>query len=94
MFPHRGWYNTLSAEFAEPAFLSQSQFQSLHQGALCYFYPLGPLTLRLQTEAGLITSLDASRSSSATSWAASMIFALFLLFIGVTILVSIFAERR
>jgi len=58
MFPHRGWYNTLSAEFAEPAFLSQSQF-SRYEGALRYFYPLGPLTLRLKTEAGLITSRDA-----------------------------------
>ena len=58
MFPHSGWYNTLSAEFAEPAFLSQSQF-SRYEGALRYYYPLwGPLTLRLKAEGGLITSRD------------------------------------
>jgi outer membrane protein insertion porin family len=56
MFPHSGWYNTVSAEFAEPAFGSQSQF-SRYEGALRYYYPLwGPLTLRLKAEGGLITS--------------------------------------
>lgn len=56
MFPHSGWYNTLSAEFAEPAFGSQSQF-SRYEGAIRYYYPLwGPLTLRLKAEGGLITS--------------------------------------
>jgi outer membrane protein insertion porin family len=56
MFPHRGWYNTLSAEFAEPAFLSQSQF-TRYEGAIRYYYPLwGPLTLRLKAEAGMIAS--------------------------------------
>jgi outer membrane protein insertion porin family len=58
LFPHRGWYNTLSAEFAEPAFLSQSQF-TRYEGALRYYYPLwGPLTLRLKAEGGLISSRD------------------------------------
>ena len=58
MFPHSGWYNTASAEFAEPAFGSQSQF-TRYEGALRYYYPLwGPLTLRLKAEAGLITSRD------------------------------------
>ena len=58
MFPHRGWYNTASAEFAEPAFFSQSQF-TRYEGALRYYYPLwGPLTLRLKAEGGLITSRD------------------------------------
>jgi outer membrane protein insertion porin family len=58
MFPHSGWYNTASAEFAEPAFLSQSQF-TRYEGALRYYYPLwGPLTLRLKAEGGLITSRD------------------------------------
>jgi outer membrane protein insertion porin family len=56
MFPHRGWYNTASAEFAEPTFLSESQF-TRYEGALRYYYPLwGPLTLRLKAEGGLITS--------------------------------------
>jgi outer membrane protein insertion porin family len=58
MFPHRGWYNTASAEFAEPAFLSESQF-TRYEGAIRYYYPLwGPLTLRLKAEGGLITSRD------------------------------------
>ncbi len=58
MFPHSGWYNTASAEFAEPAFFSASQF-TRYEGALRYFYPL-PLgmTLRLKAEGGLITSRD------------------------------------
>jgi outer membrane protein insertion porin family len=58
MFPHSGWYNTLSAEFAEPSFGSQSQF-TRYEGAIRYYYPLwGPLTLRLKAEGGLITSRD------------------------------------
>ncbi len=58
MFPHRGWYNTLSTEFAEPAFFSESQF-TRYEGAIRYYYPLwGPLTLRLKAESGLITSRD------------------------------------
>jgi outer membrane protein insertion porin family len=58
MFPHRGWYNTASAEFAEPAYFSQSQF-TRYEGAVRYFYPLwGPLTLRLKAEGGIITSRD------------------------------------
>jgi outer membrane protein insertion porin family len=58
MFPHSGWYNTVSAEFAEPAFGSQSQF-TRYEGAIRYYYPLwGPLTLRLKAEGGLITSRD------------------------------------
>jgi outer membrane protein insertion porin family len=48
MFPHRGWYNTASAEFAEPAFFSESQF-TRYEGALRYYYPIwGPLTLAPQ----------------------------------------------
>jgi len=39
MFPRSGWYNTISAEFAEPAFLSQAQF-SRFEGTARYFYPL------------------------------------------------------
>lgn len=58
MFPHSGWYNTLSGEFAEPAFGSQNQF-TRYEGAVRYYYPLwGPLTLRLKAEGGLITSRD------------------------------------
>jgi outer membrane protein insertion porin family len=58
LFTKSGWYNTLSAEFAEPAFLSQNQYTRL-EGAVRYFYPLiGPLILRLRGEMGLITSRD------------------------------------
>ena len=55
MFPHRGWYNTVSAEFAEPYLGSQSQF-TRYEGAIRYYYPLwGPLTLRLKAETGIIS---------------------------------------
>jgi outer membrane protein insertion porin family len=58
MFPHSGWYNTASGEFAEPLFGSESQF-TRYEGAIRYYYPLwGPLTLRLKLEGGLITSRD------------------------------------
>lgn len=58
MFPHRGWYNTASAEFAEPIFLSQSKF-TRYEAAVRYFYPLpAGMTLRLKAEGGLITSRD------------------------------------
>jgi outer membrane protein insertion porin family len=58
MFPHRGWYNTASAEFAERIFLSESQF-TRYEGAIRYYYPLwGPLTLRLKAEGGVIASRD------------------------------------
>jgi outer membrane protein insertion porin family len=58
MFPHRGWYNTVSAEFAERLLGSESQF-TRYEGAIRYYYPLwGPLTLRLKAEAGVISSRD------------------------------------
>jgi outer membrane protein insertion porin family len=58
LFPHSGWHNTISAEFAEPAFLSQNQY-SRFEGSTKYFYPLiGPLVLRLRGDVGLITSRD------------------------------------
>jgi outer membrane protein insertion porin family len=58
MFPHSGWYNTASAEFAEPAFGSESQF-TRYEGAIRYYYPLpAGMTLRLKGEGGFITSRD------------------------------------
>ena len=58
LFPHSGWHNTISAEFAEPAFFSENQY-SRFEGVARYFYPLvGPLVLRLRSEGGLITSRD------------------------------------
>jgi outer membrane protein insertion porin family len=58
LFPHSGWHNTISAEFAEPSFFSENQY-SRFEGVTRYFYPLiGPLVLRLRGEAGLITSRD------------------------------------
>jgi outer membrane protein insertion porin family len=58
LFPHSGWFNSISAEFAEPAFGSQNQYTRAEAVAR-YFYPLiGPLVLRLRGEAGLITSRD------------------------------------
>jgi outer membrane protein insertion porin family len=59
MFHKRGWFNTLSAEFAEPGLGSQSQF-TRYEAALRYFYPLfGPFVLRLKGEGGYISSRDA-----------------------------------
>ena len=56
MFPRSGWFNSLSAEFAEPAFLSESQFTRV-DGVLRYFYPLwGPFVLRLKTDIGVVVS--------------------------------------
>ena len=56
MFPRSGWYNTISAEFAEPAFFSESQF-SRFEGVARYFYPLwGPLVLRLKGDVGAVVS--------------------------------------
>jgi outer membrane protein insertion porin family len=56
MFPHSGWFNSISAEFAEPAFLSESQF-SRFDGTVRYFYPLwGPFVLRLKGDAGVVIS--------------------------------------
>jgi len=58
LFPHSGWHNTVSAEFAEPAFFSENQY-SRFEGVARYYYPLvGPLVLRLRGESGLITSRD------------------------------------
>jgi outer membrane protein insertion porin family len=58
LFTKSGWFNTVSAEFAEPAFLSQNQYTRLEATAR-YFYPLwGPLVLRLKANSGLITSRD------------------------------------
>jgi len=56
MFPRSGWYNTISAEFAEPAFLSEAQF-SRFEGTARYFYPLwGPLVLGLKGDVGAVVS--------------------------------------
>jgi outer membrane protein insertion porin family len=56
MFPRSGWYNSLSAEFAEPSFLSESQFTRVDATAR-YFYPLwGPFVLRLKADSGLVWS--------------------------------------
>jgi outer membrane protein insertion porin family len=58
LFTHSGWHNTVSAEFAEPAFLSQNQYTRV-EAASRYFYPVwGPFVLRLKMESGLITSRD------------------------------------
>jgi outer membrane protein insertion porin family len=56
MFPRSGWFNSISAEFAEPAFLSQAQFTRV-AGTVRYFYPLwGPLVLRLKGDTGVVVS--------------------------------------
>jgi outer membrane protein insertion porin family len=58
MFPRSGWFNSISAEFAEPAFGSQAQF-SRFEGTARYFYPLwGPLVLRLKGDIGAVVSRE------------------------------------
>jgi outer membrane protein insertion porin family len=58
LFPHSGWHNELSAEFAEPIFLSQNQYTRV-TATTRYFYPVfGPMTLKLRLNGGLITSRD------------------------------------
>jgi outer membrane protein insertion porin family len=58
MFPRSGWYNSISAEFADPAFLSQAQF-SRFEGTARYFYPVwGPLVLRLKGDIGAVVSRE------------------------------------
>jgi outer membrane protein insertion porin family len=59
MFPRSGWFNSLSAEFAEPAFGSQAQYTRF-EGIARYFYPVwGPLVLRLKGDVGAIVSREA-----------------------------------
>jgi outer membrane protein insertion porin family len=58
LFTHSGWYNTASAEFAEPAILSQTRFNR-YEATARYFYPIwGPFVLRLKADTGLVTSRD------------------------------------
>jgi outer membrane protein insertion porin family len=58
LFTTRGWYNTASAEFAEPALASENQF-SRYDATARYFHPIwGPFVLRLKGDVGLVTSRD------------------------------------
>lgn len=58
LFTKRGWYNTASAEFAEPLFLSENVY-TRYDAAARYYYPIwGPFVLRLKLEGGLVSSRD------------------------------------
>jgi len=58
LFTTQGWFNTASAEFAEPAFFSENTF-TRYQLATRFFYPiLGPIVFRSRVELGLIASRD------------------------------------
>jgi outer membrane protein insertion porin family len=58
LFPTRGWYNTISAEVADPYTLSQNVF-TRYEATARAFYPLwGPFVLRLKGNVGLIGSRD------------------------------------
>ena len=74
MFPTRGWYNTLSGEFADTFLLSREHVHPLRGGG-ARLYPIwGPFVLRAQGERGPrspAATRAACRSSSATSSAAS-----------------------
>jgi len=58
LFPTRGWYNTISAEIADPYTLSENVF-TRYEAVARAFYPLwGPFVLRLKGNVGLIASRD------------------------------------
>ena len=59
MFPSRGWYNTISAEIADPKVtLSENTF-TRYEGVSRFFYPIwGPFVFRAKLEADLIVSRD------------------------------------
>jgi outer membrane protein insertion porin family len=58
LFPTRGWYNTISAEVADPYTLSENVF-TRYEAVARAFYPLwGPFVLRLKGNLGLIASRD------------------------------------
>jgi outer membrane protein insertion porin family len=59
MFPSRGWYNTISAEIADPdVTLSQNVFNR-YEGVTRFFYPVwGPFIFRAKLEGDLIVSRD------------------------------------
>ncbi len=56
MFPSSGWFNSISAQFAEPAFFSEAQYTRV-DATFRYFYPLcGPFVLRLKADSGVVVS--------------------------------------
>ncbi len=58
LFTNRGWFNEASAEFAEPALLSQTLY-TRYDATTRFFYPIwGPFVLRLKGQFGLVTSRD------------------------------------
>jgi outer membrane protein insertion porin family len=59
LFPSRGWYNTISAEIADPKVtLSENTF-TRYEAASRFFYPIwGPFVFRLKIEGDLIASRD------------------------------------
>ena len=58
LFATRGWYNTASAEFAQPYFFSENRF-TRYELATRFFYPIwGPIILRTKLEGGMIVSPD------------------------------------
>jgi outer membrane protein insertion porin family len=59
LFPSKGWYNTVSAEIADPTVtLSQNTF-TRYEVVSRFFHPIwGPFILRLKGEADLIASRD------------------------------------
>ena len=51
--PHSGWYNTASAEFAEPVLFSRDTSSPATTRLLRYYYPIwGPFVLRLNGRLG------------------------------------------
>jgi len=56
MFTHDGWFNTISAEFAEPIFFSENTF-TRYEAETRFYYPIwGPFILRSRVATGLISS--------------------------------------
>jgi outer membrane protein insertion porin family len=59
MFPSRGWYNTISAEIADPDITFSQNTFTRYEGVTRFFYPLwGPFVFRAKLEGDLIASRD------------------------------------
>ncbi len=59
MFPSRGWYNTISAEIADPDVTFSENTFTRYEATSRFFYPLwGPFIFRAKLEGDLIVSRD------------------------------------
>ncbi len=58
LFPTRGWFNSVSAEVADPWLFSENIY-TRYEGVLRFFYPIwGPFIFRMKLEGGIVSSRD------------------------------------